>query len=354
MAPPAPSRLLLTWAGRRLRTLELLVDADELFAERAGRDGEQAARRWYRRQARAAVRRVLFPERQARRKTSLAGLLAGFALDVKLGVRILVRYPGLTAVCGLAMAFAIAVGAGAFQFITDRIHPSLPLSDGEHVIGISYWNRAENEHEVPIGHELLVWRQQLTTVEDVGGFRSLQRNLAAGQGAGEPVEVAEISAAGFRLARVPPLLGRALVDADEEPGAPPVVVLGHGVWQRHFGGDSAVVNRTVWLGGNPVTVVGVMPEGFAFPIRHSVWMPLPSNDLRREPGRGRPLRVFARLAPGATQQAVEAEVATSRTATSICSPRYRRTPNPSSAASPPPTTRCARWSTQSTSSPRCS
>ena len=310
MAPPAPSRLLLTWAGRRLRTPDLAVDAGELFAERAGRDGERAARRWYRRQARAAVRRVLFPERRARRKTSLAGLLAGFALDVKLGVRMLVRYPGLTVVCGLAMAFAIAVGAGTFQFITDRIHPSLPLSDGERVIGINYWNRAESEHEAPIGHELLVWRQQLTTVEDVGGFRSLQRNLAAGEGAGEPVELAEISAAGFRVARVPPLLGRVLVDADEEPGALPMVVLGYQVWQRHFGGDPAMVNRTVWLGGAPVTVVGVMPEGFAFPIRHSVWIPLPSSELRQEPGRSRPLRVFGRVAPWATPQEAEAEVAT--------------------------------------------
>jgi len=329
-APPSLSRRLLEWAGARLRTPELAADADDLFTARARRDGERAARRWYRRQAYAALRRLLLPGRDAFRETaepdrrarlgagyragrrtgSITGRLAGFALDAKLGVRMLIRYPGLTIVCGLAMAFAIAVGAGTFELVGDMVHPTVPLPDGERIVGLSYWDRAGNDQEVPLAGDFLAWREELTTVEDLGGFRSARRNLTGGEEAGEPVEVAQISAAGFRVARVPPLLGRALVEADEQPGAAAVVVLGYRVWQTRFGGDPAVVDRTIRLGDEQATVVGVMPEGFAFPLRHGVWIPLPADGLRREPERGRPLRVFGRLAPGATLPEAQAETTT--------------------------------------------
>jgi hypothetical protein len=329
-APPSLSRFLLEWAGHRLRTPDLAADADDLFAARVGRDGERAARRWYRRQAYAALRRLLLPGRDASRETAkpdrrarfgagqragrrtgaITGWLAGFALDAKLGVRMLIRYPGLTIVCSLAMAFAIAVGAGTFELVGDMIHPTVPLPDGERIVGLSYWDRAGTDQEAPLAGDFLAWREELTTVEDLGGFRSAQRNLTGGEEAGEPVEVAQISAAGFRVARVPPLLGRALVEADEQPGAAAVVVLGYRIWQTRFGGDPAVVDRIIRLGDEQATVVGVMPEGFAFPLRHGVWIPLPADELRREPERGRPLRVFGRLAPGATLPEAQAEATT--------------------------------------------
>jgi hypothetical protein len=340
--PPALSNRLLEWAGRKLDTPDLAADAAELFAERARREGRRAAHRWYRRQARAAVRRLLFPgrdpsrepagaaqgtrpaaadrprrqalfsqrRRAARRTGSFAGRLAGFALDAKLGLRMLARYPGLTMVCSLAMAFAIAVGAGTFELVGDMIHPTLPLPEGERIVGLSYWDRAGNRQEAALADDFSAWREQLTTVEDVGGFRSLQRNLTDADEAGEPVEVAQISAAGFRVARTPPLLGRALVETDEEPGAVPVVVLGYRIWQTRFGGDPEVVNTTIRLGDDQTTVVGVMPEGFAFPLRHNVWVPLPAGELSREPGQGRPVRVFGRLAPGATLPGAQAEATT--------------------------------------------
>ena len=79
----------------------------------------------------------------------------------------------------------------------------------------------------------------------------------------------------------------------------PAVVLGHRLWQTRFGGDRAVVGRTVRLGEIKATVVGVMPEGFAFPVDDNLWTPLRSGELVREPGHDA-LKVFGRLAPGAT------------------------------------------------------
>jgi predicted permease len=123
------------------------------------------------------------------------------------------------------------------------------------------------------------------------------------------VQVAEMTASGFRVARVPPLLGRRLAEEDERAGAPPVVVIGHDVWRKRFAGDPGVVGRTVQLGGAYATVVGVMPEGFAFPVSHEMWTPLRPDALAPAPREGPEVAVFGRLAPGATLERAQAELA---------------------------------------------
>ncbi len=124
---------------------------------------------------------------------------------------------------------------------------------------------------------------------------------------GDPVDAAEISAAAFRVTGVPPLMGRVLVDADEAPGSPAVVVLGNRLWKMRFGADPTVIGRVVRLGATQATVVGIMPEGFAFPVRQSLWTPLGVSEFAQEPGRGQPLRVFGRLATGVELPEAQAE-----------------------------------------------
>ncbi len=228
-------------------------------------------------------------------------------LDFKLGFRMLVRYPGLTVVGGLAIAFAIWVGAGTFEFVTQLAFPKLPLPDGDRIVGVRVWDASAGRVEPRVLHDFLVWREDLSMVRDLGVFRTRSRNLIVGDGRGEPVDVAEISAAAFRLARVAPLLGRTLVDEDERPGASPVVVIGYDVWRTRLGGDSAVVGRTVRLDGVPRTVVGVMPERYGFPIAHEVWVPfpLPPDVVALD---GPAIRIFGRLESGATLERAQAEL----------------------------------------------
>jgi predicted permease len=229
-------------------------------------------------------------------------------LDVKLGYRMLVRYPGLTLVGGLAMAFAIWTGAGTFELVSQLVRPTLPLPDGDRVVGVRTWDVAANRAEAQVQRDVLAWRESAPSLRDVGAFRTLERNLLVEDGASAaPVEVAEISASAFRVARVPALLGRTLTDADERPGAPPVAVIGHEVWMRRFAADPHVVGRTVRLGRAATTVVGVMPPRFAFPIAQSLWTPL-QLDALAPPRQGPRLTVFARLADGATLDQAQAEL----------------------------------------------
>ena len=185
-------------------------------------------------------------------------------------------------------------------------------------------------------------------MREVSAYRDVTRNLIAADGTAEPVRVAEMSASGFRVARVAPRLGRPLVEDDERAGAPPVVVVGHDVWRTRLGGDPRAVGRTVRLGNAVHTVVGVMPEGFAFPVNHAYWVPLRLTPADHPRGEGPELNVFGRLVPGASWDEARAELdALGRRAaaayprpTPTCAPRCWTTPSPRSAAR---TSSCGRW-----------
>jgi predicted permease len=118
--------------------------------------------------------------------------------------------------------------------------------------------------------------------------------------------VAEITASAFPLTRVPPLLGRPLESIDEVPGANPVVVLGHDVWERQFLRDPAIIGRVVMVGRTARTVVGVMPPRFGFPRNQQLWVPLPIQDAA--PREGPAVQVFGRLADGASWQDAATEL----------------------------------------------
>ena len=173
----------------------------------------------------------------------------GLRLDLKLGGRMLVKYPGLTIVGGLAMAFAIWVGIVIFQVVGLFVHPTLPLPQGARLVEIQNFDVAVNDEEEKILHDFLQWRQSLRSVTDVGAWRNSSRNLIVSAGGDpRPVNVAEMSVSGFRVSDGEPLMGRVLVEADEQPAAPAVAVIGYDVWRTRFDSDPNVLGRSVQLG----------------------------------------------------------------------------------------------------------
>ena len=234
--------------------------------------------------------------------------LGGTSLDIKLGLRMLAKHPGLTIVGGLGMALGIAIGAGAHAVLNTYFYPELPLHEGSRVVSIISWDPRLQNDDPQVLHDFVDWRKEVRSIVDLGAFRTIRRNLITPGGHGEPVSLAEMSASGFRVARVPPLLGRTLVEADELPGATPVVVIGHDVWQNKFGGDPAVVGRSIRFGRVVHAIVGVMPANFGFPISHSYWVPFRLDADAFERHTGPRLDVFGRLAPGSTKEEAQAEL----------------------------------------------
>jgi predicted permease len=233
-------------------------------------------------------------------------------LDFKLGARMLVKYPGLAVVGVIAIAFAVAIGAGVMEFATQYLYPRLGMPGADRLVLVQPWDAGRNRTEKRVIHELLQWRNELHAIEEVGAIRSGERNLFATPASiGEPILAAEISPSMLRLASTPALMGRVLVESDERVDAPPVIVVGYDVWQRRFAGDPNIVGRLVRLGDQSFTVVGVMPPGFGFPISHDAWVPLKIGVLATEAGTGRGPAfdaVIGRLAPGSSLAQAQAEI----------------------------------------------
>ena len=229
-------------------------------------------------------------------------------LDFKVGFRMLARYPGLTVVGTVAIAFGIALGAVYFEAINKWQNPRLPIRDAGRVVSIRIWDVNSFGPEGRLLHEFAIWREQLETVDDLGAAVSFVRNLATDDGRVEPVRGAEITASAFRLMGTAPLMGRTLSERDEQPGEPPVAVIGHTLWKTRFASDPDVLGRTVKLGTASATIVGVMPEGFGFPVNHRIWTPLRLDGSTLAPRTGPAASIFGRLAPGASLDDARAEL----------------------------------------------
>src|SRR5215218_5470792 len=311
-APPRPPRLprALLYHALPDDTRDV-VDGDlyELYVARRASSGAAVAAIWYCLETLSFIMRFTLDRIIRALRSLFGGDAAPSSLDLRLGARMVAKSPGLTLVGGFGMAIGVALAAGAYAFFNSYFYPKLPLNEGDRVVALGKFDTKRSREDERLLHDFRVWQRELRSVVDLGAFRTIKRNLISETGQGEPITIAEMTASGFRVPRVPPLLGRTLIDADERPGAAPVVVIGYDVWQSQFAGDQAIVGREIRLGRDAHTIVGVMPRGFRFPINHQYWTPLrfdPSVPVA--PGTGPNLKVFGRLARGVTKEAAQAEL----------------------------------------------
>jgi predicted permease len=244
-------------------------------------------------------------------------------LDFKVGMRMLAKYPGLTFVGTLAIAVAIALGTLYFEVLNKWQNPRLPIPDADRVVSINAWDVNASALEGQMLHDFAGWRGQLKTVDNLGAAISFVRNLATDDGRIEPVRGAEITANAFTIAHGTPLLGRALTTQDERLDEPPVAVISYAVWQARFGGDPAILGRKVKLGSVTTTIVGVMPEGFGFPVSHRIWTPLRVDGSTLAPRTGPSVSIFGHLAPGASLADAQAELAVIGARATASEERYK-------------------------------
>ena len=299
--PVLAKRWLLRTLPRDVRAA-IVLDLDDVFQQRVEADGIPAARRWYWREAFSFTWHFLGERVTVRPSTMRMSML-----DVKLAARMVTKFPGLTVIGGLAIATAIGVTVIGFEVTHDLSNPTLPLPNSDRVVSVQMWDGRWGSPESRLLFDLARWRQA-QSFDSIGGYQTVERTLVADSGEGELVRAAEMNASGFRVAAVAPLLGRALIDADEDPGASPVAVIGYRLWKSRFNGDSSVVGRTLHLGSVSRTIVGVMPDGFGFPVSHTLWIPLMRQDSIERLS-GPVLRVFGRLTSSASLVAAQSELA---------------------------------------------
>jgi putative ABC transport system permease protein len=228
-------------------------------------------------------------------------------MDFTLGARMLAKYPGLSLIGGAGQAVGVAIGAGFFAFFYSFLYATLPVEGGERIVALENWDIDANDEMRRSMHDLVMWQRELKTVGEIGAFRTIARNVTFVGGSVEAVQVAQITAVGFNITRVTPVIGRTIVAADESAGASPIVVIGYDVWHSRFGGDASVLGRELRLGNAVHTIVGVMPEGYGFPVNHRYWIPL-GTDAAFGPLEGPDIFIFGRLRDGASMAQAQAEL----------------------------------------------
>jgi putative ABC transport system permease protein len=232
----------------------------------------------------------------------------GFSwIDVRLGVRMLLKHPGLTAVSLFALAVGIPVGM-APMYVARMVRAPLPADHEDRVRVVRFLDPAHARYTQPTYDDYARWRERSTLFERMGAFRGSLYSLSTGDAAPVSADGAELTASVFTILGTPPLVGRALEQGDEAPGAPDVVVIGADLWTSRFAADRSIVGRSIEIAGIPRTIVGVMPASFAFPDRQQLWVPL-REELSAQ-GDGLALRVVGRLAEGVTSERAEAELRT--------------------------------------------
>ena len=228
-------------------------------------------------------------------------------LDFKVGARLLARHQGLTIVGTAAMAVAIALGTVYFEAVSKWKNPRLPIPDAERIVSIRSWDVNAFRGEPRLLHDFATWRGELKTIDHVGAAVSFVRTLATDDGHIESVRGAEISANAFSMLGVTAIKGRTLTEQDER-SADPVVVVSHALWETRFDTAANVIGRVVKLGTTSATIVGVMPEGFGFPVNQQLWTPL-RVDAALAPRTGPAVSIFGRLVPNASMDGARAELA---------------------------------------------
>jgi putative ABC transport system permease protein len=224
-------------------------------------------------------------------------------IDVRLGLRAMVRTPWLSLVAVCALAIGIPIGLAPLHAV-DALERPLPGDPDGRIRTVCYWH--DTVHEQATAGDYALWRTSLRSFGALAAYRPTAVRLDIGE-AGLSVSGIETTASTFDILRTPAMLGRVLRADDERAGAPGVVVIGHDLWRAQFGGDPGIVGRPLQIGGAPFSVVGVMPPAFRFPTSHQLWMPLrmPDDDGPRS---GATLFVFGRLSDGVTPDSAQAEL----------------------------------------------
>ncbi|HEV2884229.1 MAG TPA: ABC transporter permease [Pyrinomonadaceae bacterium] len=238
-----------------------------------------------------------------------------FFRDLRYSARMLMKKPAFTAVAILSIALGIGANTTVFSVINAVLLKSLPYKDPSTLMLV--WGDTQTERSLRGRNQVSAtdvadFRKQSTVFEDVATYAGWNP-IMSGDSAAERMPAIQVGDGFFKVMKGEPILGRVFTPEEQEDGKDRVIVLGHGLWQRRFGGDPLVVGRSISLNSRPYTIVGVMgpdfhplpttlvaPEGqFYRPVAEAY------DDTERD---SRHLRAIARLKPGVTTEQAQAEM----------------------------------------------
>jgi len=270
--------------------------------KRAGGTGEEASL-----EAKRAFGSMLHAMDQAR-DVWVPASMRDLAQDARVGARLLVRNWLFTAVAVASLSLSIGFNTTMFAIVDGMSGGSAGLAEADTVVSVSSMDQGGRTLGVSYA-DFQDWARLARSFEGLGGYLTAAMTLTDPDRAPERVAGAYISSSAFSLLRERPILGRDFQPADDRHGAERVAILAASVWKSRYGADPDIVGRTIVVDGTPVTVIGVMRDGFRFPLVHDLWQPLANLvGLDAQARNARTLRVFGRLAPNLTARQAGGEL----------------------------------------------
>ncbi len=225
--------------------------------------------------------------------------------DIRFAIRGLRKQPVLTGVAILTLALGIGANTAMFSVINTVLLRPLPYPNPDRLVWM-------NESGDEVANRMLSypnfvdWRARNQTFEAMSTYRTWAMTLT---GLAQPTQLQAgmVTADYFKVMGVAPFRGRAFTAEDDRPGATPVTIISYAFWQKYFAGDSSAVGKTITLDDSAVTIIGVMPEGFAHQGPPPLWVPIgPMNWNNRDVRTGG--NVIGRLKPGVTIEQARADI----------------------------------------------
>ncbi len=230
--------------------------------------------------------------------------------DARFGFRMLIRHPTLSVISILTFSMGIGITTMVFSVVNGALFKGLPFEEADRIVALGNLNPARSMRSQSVSvQDYVIWQERQTVFEAMGAWTDANLNLAWTGAQPERFSAGLMTSGAFDTVRVKPLLGRTFRASDNRPGAEPVIMLGYDFWRERFGGSGNILGTTVRVDGITHTIVGIMPEGFAFPNRQEAWIPLEINPMATERGKGPAYQVVARLKSGVTIEQASAQAA---------------------------------------------
>ncbi len=241
--------------------------------------------------------------------------MQNFWLDLRYGLRMLVKSPAFASIAVLTLALGIGANTAIFSVVNAILLGQLPYLNAEQLV-IVWESRPAESRNVVNPANYMDWKEQNSVFSDLAAFGD-SRTVMVGEGEPEELPMQFATTNLFSVLGAPALLGRTWVAEDGEPNQPRAVVISYNLWQRRFGGDPKVIGRKLNLDHREATIIGVMPADFHWFIRKGsltakaaeIWVPFRITNENRV-RRGRFMTVVGRLKPGVTLAQAQAEMTT--------------------------------------------
>ena len=235
-------------------------------------------------------------------------MLSHVVRDIRFSIRQLIKSPGFSVVAILTLALGIGASSAIFSVVNGVLLRPLPYPEPDTLVRVH--ETVPNYGRFTVAPANFIdWRKQNTSFERIAAYQSTSGTLTWDEGP-ERVQGASVAWDTMDLLKVRPALGTGFEEKNERQGEGNVIILSHGLWFRRFGGNPNIIGQSINVSGTPVTVVGVMPEGFYFPSRTAeFWRPMMVNPANAPRG-AHFLGVIARLKPGVTLERAGAEMKT--------------------------------------------